>query len=155
MAAATDQQIREKIAAIIAGATGADAQVYRWNALSHNLSDYPSLFRTSAGLTHGWIIKRASGESKGRMGRHADKSYTYDIWGFYGFRSGTESDNSDNEFGAILDEVTEAFVQEPKLQLSGGVRAHDLLQYAAITTIDCGEEILHFAQGRLTVHLCC
>lgn len=89
------------------------------------------------------------------MGRYADKTSTYDIWGFYGFRSGTETDNSDNEFGAILDVVANAFTQEPKLTLSGGVRDHGLLQFAAITTIDCGEEILHFAQGRLIVNLCC
>lgn len=52
MPEATDQQIREAIAAIIDGAT-TDAVVYRWNALSHNLSEYPGLFRTTTGKTHG------------------------------------------------------------------------------------------------------
>ena len=154
MPQATDQQIREKIAAIISTAAPG-AVVYRWNALSHDLSDYPSLFRGAFGATHGWIIKRAALSAKPRMGKVSEDTAVYDVWGFYGFRSGTESDNSDTEFGVILDAVQAAFTNEPKLQLAGGVREHDLLQFATITTIDCGEEILHFAQGRLTVHLCC
>ena len=67
----------------------------------------------------------------------------------------TENANSDNEFGEILDSVYEAFNLSPRLGFNQTVEYHDLLQFPRITTLESGEETLHFAQGRLVIHLCC
>ncbi len=157
MANDTDKQIRLVIKAIIVAAYPT-ARVYAWNALSHDLREWAGMFRCSDGKTHGWIIKRAALKSEWKNGRRDRRQYPYDIWGFYGFKTGegiTEAVNSDNEFGEILDTIYEGFKASPRLEFDETVETHDLLQYAAITTIQSGEEILHFAQGRLIVHLCC
>lgn len=150
----TDAQVRNAIAAVIETAEPA-AVIFNWNALGHQMNEWPGMFRLAAGGTHGWIIKRTGTESewKGNGGRDR-KFWIYDVWGFYGFRPGKEADNSDEEFAAILDAVYEAVRASGKLGLEE-VEEHGLLQWQMITTIDCGEETLHFAQGRLRVMLCC
>lgn len=148
-----DKQIRDAIAALIT-AQHADAQVYGWNALSHNLTEWPGLFRTTD-WTHGWIIKQSSQPAEWKHGRRDRVAVTYDVWGFYGFRSGKTADNSDDEFAIIRTKVYNAIKGEPRLGFENEVEQHDLLQFTRVTTISCGEETLHFAQGKLTVHLCC
>lgn len=153
----SDKEIRAAIKAVIKSEQP-EAVVYPWNALSHDLKEWAGLFRTASGGTHGWIIKRAALNGAWKNGRRDKKAVPYDVWGFYLFRSGegvTEADNSDNEFAAICDSIYEAFKENPRLGFDNTVEGHDLLQYAALTTINCGEETLHFAQGRLVVHLCC
>ena len=150
----TDKQIRLAIKTLIKTAYPT-AQVFAWNALSHDLGEWAGMFRTSDGKSHGWIVKRAALKAEWKNGRRDRRQIPYDVWGFYGFASGNETENSDNEFGEILDTVYEAFKASPRLGFDETVETHDLLQYAAITTIKSGEETLHFAQGRLIVHLCC
>lgn len=153
-----DKQIRIKIRDIMI-VPYPTAMIYSWNALSHQLAEWPGLFRTSdfatSGKTHGWIIKRsnAGGEWK-TIGRDR-RRWTYDIWGFYGFRSGRQADNSDNEFAEICDTMYEGLKAEPRLAFDGTVEMHELLQFVNVTTMSTGEETLHFAQGRLTALLCC
>lgn len=154
---ATDAQVRQKLKDLIK-AVHPTAQVYGWNALSHELGDWPGMFRTtdfaSSGKTHGWIVKRAGSESRWkRLG--ADRvAWIYDLWGFYGFRSGKEGDNSDDEFAGVCQAVYDAIKATPKLDIEC-VDEHELLQFDMITTIDCGEETLHFAKGKLKLRLCC
>jgi hypothetical protein len=132
------------------------AVVFPWNALSHNLLEWPGMFRTTDGKTHGWIIKRSDTNADWKSFLQRDRrKYEYDWLGFYGFRPGKEGDNSDDEWGEICDTIYENLKPLYNLGLDGIVERHDLLQYRTITTINCGEETLHFAQGRLTVHLCC
>lgn len=155
MANELDKQIREKIGEIIKTAYP-DAVVYAWNALSHKLGDWPGLFQTDDGI-HGWIIKRSShGSDWKQLNGHRDRRRpVYDIWGFYEFRTGKQSDNSDNEFGEICDTVYDELRKLPRLNFDGTVEMHELLQFVNITTMNVGEKTLHFAQGRLTVLLCC
>lgn len=131
------------------------AQVYAWNALSHDLDEWAGMFRTSDGKTHGWIIKEAAQSSTWKNGRRDRKKPVFDVWGFYLFRSGNESDNSDNEFSLIRSAIYEAVKDAPHLNFQSTVETHDLLQFLRTTTLRSGEETLHFAQGQLTVHLCC
>jgi hypothetical protein len=146
----TDQEVRHAIKGIIsAAATG--AAVYEWNVLSHDLAEWPGLFGIPR---HGWIIKRAAVESTWKNATKERPIWTYDIWGFYAFRSGKEGDNSDDEFAVILDAVSGGFKAKPTLELAE-VEKHELLQVISNTTIDCGEETLHLAQCRLKVHICC
>lgn len=154
MANDLDKQIRGKIGTIISTAY-LTAMVYPWNALSHKLDEWPGLFRTTDGKTHGWIIKRALTDNEWKTIGRDRRRWNYDLWGFYGFRSGKTSDNSDNEFGEICDTVYEEIKAKPRLDFDGTVEMHELLQFVNITTINTGEETLHFAQGRLKVHLCC
>jgi hypothetical protein len=148
-----DKQIRLAIKQIIK-TLYPEAQVYAWNALSHDLGEWPGLFRTASGATHGWIIKRAAVNAEWKNPQRDRRSAGYDVWGFYGFAAGNENENSDNDFAVILDAVYEAIKAEPGLGLEG-VERHGLLQVAANTTIETGEETLHFAQCRLEVQLCC
>lgn len=148
-----DKQIRLALKQIVK-ALYPEAQVFAWNALSHDLGEWAGMFRTAAGGTHGWIIKRAATRAEWKNGRRDRKTAVYDVWGFYGFSAGSEDVNSDNEFAVIVDAVYEAVKASPALDVAG-VEGHGLLQIAASTTLDTGEETLHFAQGRLEVNLCC
>ena len=148
-----DKQIRLALKQIISSLYP-DAQVFAWNALSHDLGEWAGMFRSPAGITHGWIIKRSAERAEWKNGRRDRKTAVYDVWGFYGFTAGNEEENSDNDFALIVDAVYEAIKSAPALDLAG-VEGHGLLQLAAVTTIDTGEETLHFAQGRLEVQLCC
>lgn len=152
-----DKQIRAAIKQIII-ADYPTARIYPWNALSHDMREWPGMFRTSDNRTFGAVIKRAALRATWKNGHRDRKQVPYDVWIFYEFRSGegvTELENSDNEFGEILDTIYESFKSEPRLGFDTEVETHDLLQYLAITTIKSGEEQLHFAQGRLNVRLCC
>jgi hypothetical protein len=150
-----DRQIRDAVKTIIQPAYPA-AVIFPWNALSHNLGDWPGLFRVPDGSkVHGWIIKRAAAAGEWKNIRRTRQVAEYDVWGFYSFRTGKASDNSDDEFGLVTDAAYDALAAKPTLDLDGVVDKHDLLQYQRITTLNCGEETLHFAQGRLRVHLCC
>lgn len=130
------------------------AQVFAWNALSHDIDEWAGMFRTADDKTHGWIIKRAALSATWKNGQRDRKSVAYDVWGFYKFENGNETTNSDNDFAEITDAVYEALKQTPRLNVDE-VEGHDLLQYVRLTTLVSGEETLHFAQGRLNVRLCC
>ncbi len=149
-----DSEIRAAIKQVIIGAYP-NARVYSWNALSHKLNEWAGMFRCTDGKTHGWIIKRAATQSTWKNAAKDRTQARYDIWGFYGFRHGKDADNSDNEFSEVLDTIFDSFKDAPRLNFDNYVEKHDLLQFPVITTIESGEETLHFAQGRLTVHLCC
>ncbi len=146
-----DQQIRAAIAELFTAALP-DSKVYPWNALSHELADWPGLFGSPR---EGWIIKQAAQPAERKNASRDRLELIYDIWGFYEFRSGKAGDNSDDEFAVIRAKAYNAIKAEPRLGFDNDVERHDLLQYQRITTLDCGEETLHFAQGRLKVHLCC
>lgn len=148
-----DGQIREAIATLIGNAQ-ADAMVYSWNVLNHSLADWPGKFRTDTG-THGWVIRRAAQGAEWKNGQRDRVALDYELLGFYAFRSGKAGDNSDEEFAVILAKSYNAIKASPRLEFENEVERHELLQYRQITTIKCGEEVLHFALGRLRVHLCC
>ena len=150
-----DKTIRNKIKAILQPSYP-EAVIYPFNALSHDLADWPGLFRTDGVPIHGWTIKRSESSSEYKTIVKTRDVFAYDVWAFYGFRAGgSETNNSDDEFGEILDTAFEALKAKPTLDLDGVIDRHDLLQFARITTVNCGEETLHFAAGRLSVHLCC
>lgn len=155
--AVTDQQVRLAIKGYIKTAFPT-AQVYAWNVLSHELDEWPGLFRTTdyatSKKTHGWIVKRAAAESEWKNPQRDRNRWIYDIWGFYGFRSGKEADNSDDEFSEIVAGVYAALKAKPTLE-NPELERHSLLQLIRNTTINCGEETLHFAQCSLRVDLCC
>lgn len=149
-----DEQIRGKQRELII-ASYATAKVWPYNALSHQLSEWPGMFRVSSSVTHGWIIKRAKVDAEWKNVPRDRRFMEYDVWGFYGFRTGKIGDNSDDEFAEICDTIYLAYKAAPTLNFDGTVEKHDLLQFSRITTINCGEETLHFAQGRINVRLCC
>lgn len=134
------------------------ARIYPFNALSHDINEWAGMFHCEDGKTFGAVIKRAAQKADWKNGNRDRRQIPYDIWIFFNFRTGegvTENDNSDNEFGEILDTIYKDFKSEPRLGFDEEVETHDLLQYLAITTLKSGEETLHFAQGRLNVRLCC
>lgn len=146
-----DQTIREAIGGIIAAAQS-DAVVYPWNALSHDLKQWPGLFGTDR---YGWIIRRRSQPADRKNAQRDKRKPVYEILGFDKFRVGKRSNNSADDFAQKWQSVYDAIKAEPHLGLEGTVEWHELLQLELDTTIKCGEETLHFSQNRLTVHLCC
>lgn len=146
----TDEEARNAIKAVIATADTTGV-IWPYNALSHDLNQWPGLFGSAR---RGWIIKRRAIEADWKNGTRDRQFWTYDIWTFYPFRTGKIGDNSDDEFGAVLDAVEAAFVTNPRLDLEW-VEKHDLLQVDSITTIDCGEETLHIGLCTLKLRLCC
>lgn len=148
----TDEQVRHAIKGIF-NAIYSTAKVYEWNVLGHDITAWPGLFRITGG-THGWIIKRAKIDAEWKHGGRERAAWIYDIWGFYKFRSGMENNNSDDEWAVIIDAVRAALKASPDLGLNE-VERHELLQVLRNTTIDCGEETLHFAECKLTVNVCC
>jgi hypothetical protein len=153
-----DKQIRLAIKELIKNLYF-NAQIYAWNALSHDINEWAGMFRCPKDdNTHGWIIKRAALQGTRKNARRDKKTLVYDVWGFYKFKTDettNEMSNSDNEFGEITDAIYEVVKDSHNLNLSGLVEYHDLIQFPSITTLKSGEETLHFAQGRLVVHLCC
>lgn len=131
------------------------ARVYAWNVLTHKLNEWPAWFETEAGGRHGWVIKQAAlaAQWKGSGGRDR-QVLSYDVLGFYDFRTGKDGDNSDDEFSVIREAVYDAFKGAPKLGLEC-IEEHGLLQWRQITTINCGEEVLHLAAGRIEIMHCC
>lgn len=149
-----DKDIREAIGSLITAIFTTTAKVWTWNVLNHKFSEWPGLFRT-AGETHGWVIRNITQPSERKNAQRDRITLDYDVLGFYEFRSGKEDDNSDDEFSVIRAQVYNAIKAEPRLGFDNEVEYHELLQWLVITTIKCGEETLHYAQGRLRVHLCC
>lgn len=149
----TDQEVKDAIKTIIAAAC-ADAVIWPYNALSHQISEWPAMFRRATdGMVEGWVIMRTriSGEWKNASREKAVWQYT--LLGLYGFRTGDQSSNSDKEFGVKLDAIRAGFRAKPTLDIQC-VEKHDLLQIMANTTVDCGEETVHLANCGLAVHVC-
>jgi len=153
MPADLDKDIRTAIAGLITTASESE-KVYPFNALSRDITDWPGLFRDNEGV-HGWVVRRVAVKAERKNTQIDRKTWMYEIWGFYSFRSGKIGDNSDDEFAEICDAVYAAIQASPRLGFDNYVERHDLLQIYNMTTLDCGEETLHFCQARLAVHLCC
>jgi hypothetical protein len=151
MSSSEDQTIREAIAGLISAAEPA-AIVYSWNALSHNLTEWPGLFGEAR---HGYIVRRISQPADRKNAQRDKRHPVYELLQFDKFRVGKKSDNSTDDSAEKWQTVYNAIKAEPHLGLEGTVEYHELLQLELDTTIKCGEETLQFKRGRLPVHLCC
>lgn len=149
-----NKDIRNKIKAYILQ-VDSNAKVYAFDMLSLEPEKWANLFKVN-GITNGWVIKRTSfTSSEVRSSTFAD-IFTYDVWGFYQFNGTSETDNSDDIFQDVIDEIVEKFKMNMTLELSC-IKEHKVPQFPNITVIASGEdsdESLHFAQGKLEVHLC-
>ena len=148
----TDEEVKTAIKDIIATACPA-AVIWPYNVLSHQLAEWPALFRKADSTVEGWMIMRTRIDAHWKNTSREKATWHYTILGFYGFRTGKEGDNSDDEFAVKLDAIRAGFKAAPTLEIEC-VEKHDLLQVAANTTIDCGEETLHLANCSLAVHVC-
>lgn len=155
MTETVEKQIRVAIGSLITGVLTTTAKVWTWNVLNHRLDEWPGLFRVNATATHGWVIRNITQPAERKNAQRDRITLDYDVLGFYAFRSGKTGDNSDDEFSVIRAKVYNAIKASPRLNFDNEVEYHELLQWNVITTIKCGEETLHYAQGRLRVHLCC
>lgn len=150
-----DKQIRFALKAMIIE-IDASAEVYPYNALSHDVDQWANLFSSSA-VKHGWVINRKGFSSEWYKATESKDVFQYELWGFYGFRSENEDDNSDSEWSAILDQFRDKLKASPRLGLSG-VDEHKLLQLpngGIEATIRSGNTQLHFAPCGLAVAICC
>lgn len=150
-----DKKIRNKQRDIIL-TIDPQAKVYAFDTLSLNPEEWAGLFRIKYAdqeRFHGWVIKRTGIASKELRGGIFADIYTYDIWGFHGFWGTKESDNSDDIFQKILDDILEEFKKKMTLDLDC-VKEHKLPQFPEITVFPSGKQPLHFAKGKIDVHLC-
>jgi hypothetical protein len=146
-----DKDIRVAVKALILE-VDANAKIYAFDTLPLDPSEWANLF-IKAGQLHGWVIKRSGMTSREVRGGVFKDTYMYDVWGFYGFSGKSETDNSDDLFQEILDEVCEKLKAEMKLGLDC-VSEHKLLQIPNIVVMRSGDTAMHFAAGKLEVELC-
>lgn len=153
-----DKDIRIKIKEYILE-VDPSAKVFAFDTLSLDPRDWANLFKqtiSNVTKTNGWVIKRNSFTSSEIRGNTFADVYAYDIWGYHQFNGKSETDNSDDIFQAVIDGIIEKFKLNMTLKLSC-VKEHKVPQFPNITVIESGEdsdEPLHFAQGKLEVHLC-
>ena len=129
---------------------------------------------TDTGKIHGWMIGRGRSENT-RVGSVAwdandpatsyrlDSKISYKIWFLYRYAHGSEAANTDSTgtFIDLLDDVTEVFARNPRLNIAttecgGGsrIKQHGELQVEAdLDIVSMGAEWAHFAACRLDVEL--
>lgn len=148
----TDEEVRTAIKTIIATACP-NAVIWPYNVLSHKLSEWPAPFKKTDGAVEGWMIMRTKISAAWKNGTREKAIWHYTILGFYDFRTGKINDNSDDEWAVMIDAVRAGLKAAPTLGINC-VEKHDLLQVAANTTIDTGEQTVHLANCSLAVHVC-
>lgn len=150
-----DKKIRNKQRDIIL-TVDSQAKVYAFDTLSLDPQEWAGLFRikyNGVERFHGWVIKRTGISSNELRANVFADVYNYDLWGFHGFWGTKETDNSDDIFQKILDDILEEFKRKMNLELSC-VKEHKLPQFPEITVFPSGSQPLHFAKGKIEVHLC-
>lgn len=171
----TDKQIKTAIANKIIQIVGSDGtentpKVYRWNVLkpmgledkdkAKVLSEWAGIFTYTpiidtdpdivygAPLVHGWMVKRVDRPYQLSNSDCATYQPAYDVWGLYGFRKGTETSNSEDEFNLIGDNISDSFIGG-LLDIEGYSAAHDGLQIIIESTLRSGDKPMHFKGMRI------
>ncbi len=160
----TEKQAREAIATLVEEASGSE-RVYSFNCLDYktrpdgspDFGHWPGLFSYTDGgaeIVHGWVIRRTARASELRAGCE-DFNQLFDVSGFYGFYHDalvTNSANSDDDFGRIVDAVAERFNQgagNGLITVNGVAVQHYGLQFNALTVLRAGTRLIHFAGGMI------
>lgn len=173
----TDYSIRQAIATIIT-ATDTAAVVLPKFVLDVITGENANLLKPTSGADsgkiHGWMITRGRGTNT-RQGSvrwdtndpatsyRLDSTISYRLWFFYRYAHGDEGAGTDSTrtFYTLLDDVTEAFALNPRLNIAttecgagSHIKQHSELQIEDDPDIVAmGAEWAHFAACRLEVEL--
>lgn len=160
----TEKQLRTAIAAKVETSSGSN-RVYPFNCLNFRIdpktgradfSDWIALFSYTSGSTdyiHGWVIRRVGRETELVAGCEIFTA-TYEVFGFYEFTGGNSTTNSDDVFSAVVEAVAAEFNTgdgNGLLDVNGETVEHSGLQFPALTVLQAGEKLLHFAGGNITI----
>ncbi len=150
----SDKQIREGITSLIQAAAPLSVAFPRW-ILGYVPADWPGLLRSPADdkRTHGWVTTQRGDDGTKKGQSCTNRDYTYAVWGFYFYETGSDSLNSEDLFSAEREAVVKTLDDDLPLLLP---------QLSIITPISFqydlygfGGELVHVAQGRLVVRPCC
>lgn len=103
-----EKEIREKLVQRLQEAAGA-AKILKRNPYTMDRNLWLGAFTfddNGTKRTHAWFVKRYLVQK-----RHVERHYTYgyNMVGYYGFRFGSDEDNSEDEFQLIVDNVIDKF----------------------------------------------
>jgi hypothetical protein len=147
----TEAQIRTAIETVLT-ANAPNAVVFPWWVLGHDQNMWPGLLKPASGpdvdKVHGYVITREQTDGERKNPQCVTRDFSYAIWGFRFYETGTMSANSDLSFNAELDAICNAFVIGSSLPLELG-RAEP--PQFRIDLDLFGGELLHYAIGRLVV----
>lgn len=150
-----DKDLRTALAALIAP-VAPQALVIARMLMDEEVQQWAAIYRSDQhdGLIHAWCISRIGALPLEIGNRPRDYEWTYRVTGFRQYETGTADANSEDEFSAEIDRISEAFRNSKRLGLSG-VHSHDELQFPA-PNIDIrrfGSSLVHVADGRLAVRV--
>lgn len=148
----TDAQVRTAIAGVIQTAASS-AVVYPWWVLGVKQDMWPGILRSSSdsNRVHAYVFTRSDNTGIEKGMRCVERIWTYDIWGFHYYLTGTSSSNSDLTFNAELNAICDAF--DDVSTIADALKRRQPPRF----TIDLnvyGGELLHFAVGQLTIEAC-
>lgn len=148
----TDAQVRTAIEGVIQTAAPL-AVVYPWWVLGTKPDMWPGSLRASAdgNRVHAYVFTRSRDEGVEKAMRCVDRLWTYDLWAFHYYSTGTKTANSDLTFNAELNAVAAAF--DDVATLTAALKRRQPLQWNIDLNV-YGGELLHFAVGSLTIEAC-
>lgn len=156
MAQFSDYQVRTAAANAIKATAAAGAVVFNWWALGYDGDAWPGLIRRVDGYIHGYVVTRTALRGINEVGGVRRHIWTYTILALYGYRTGNETDNSEKEFSAELTALADFFSSEA-IQVPVYAPLADqveILEFPIVDLVELGGELVHIAQGSITVTFC-
>lgn len=148
----TDQDVRNAILSVLQPAVPL-AVVYPWWALGANSNLWPGLLESAAdgGRIHGYVFTRISTTSRETTMRCVEHTWTYDLWGFHHYSTGSSTSNSDLDFVAELDAINAAF--DDAGSLPAPLKRRTPLSWNIDLQV-YGGQLLHFGYANLSLIAC-
>lgn len=148
----TDAQVRTAIEGVIQTAASS-AVVYPWWVLGVKQDMWPGILRSSSdsNRVHAYVFTRSANLGTEKAMRCVERTWSYDLWAFHYYSTGTRTANSDLTFNAELNAIADAF--DDVSTLANALKRREPIRW----TIDLnvyGGELLHFAVGQLTIEAC-
>lgn len=162
----TSKQAKESIAGRIITVVGAGPKVYDYNCLDYKVdkdgkpdfSEWPGMFTygDDGEFIHGWVVKRVDLGADLRMEGCQDKTWFFEVTGFYGFKpERTETapgafTSSDDEWDQIVDNVADEINSSSLITINSLGVLHYGIQFKT-TVMRAGQQLLHYAGGLIEI----
>lgn len=158
----TDQEVRTSLKQVINKATP-DARIFPWFILegppkhwAGKLANLLQLDALNRAKVHAYLISRSETSGEWKTGNCARRWWSYEIFAFHWYDTGTESGNSDFTFNAELDLIT-SYLDDLTLVAADLPDAAVILDSRRdpieweIHLDPFGDKSLHFAIGRIAI----
>src|SRR5262252_1195894 len=107
----TESQIRTAIETVI-NANTTNAVVFPWWVLGDNPDLWPAILKSAGDgdKVHGYVITRQETAGDRKNAQCVTRNFSYAIWGFHWYDTGTRTSNTDLTFNGELDAICNALV---------------------------------------------